>query len=118
VIRLECGDAARTKVSYYRGSGAGETGIGQRTIKFAAGDQSASLTVSGSAFKMEAIEAGTSYSLWYAYARYDFFEAAAANQSVEIVESGTAGTPPRTTKLSTAGLSQAITALRQRCNGA
>jgi len=36
---------------------------------------------------------------------------------VEIVESESANRPPRITKLSTAGLSQAITTMRQRCNG-
>lgn len=44
-------------------------------------------------------------------------EAAVAGQGVEIIESGTAGTAPRITKLSTAGLSQAIATMRQRCNG-
>jgi hypothetical protein len=117
LIRLECGDVAHAKLSYFRSLGQGETGAGQRTIKLAAGSQSALLTSYGSPFKMEAIETGTSYHLWYAYARFDLFETAAARQLVELVESEQAGTPPRITKLSTAGLSQAITALRQRCNG-
>src|SRR5262245_2823750 len=117
VIRLECGDGALTKLSYFRSLGQGETGAAQKAIKFAAGDQSASLTSYGSPFKMEAIETGTSYNLWYAYARYDLFETAAARQVVELVESGQAGTTPRITRLSTAGLAHAIAALRQRCNG-
>ena len=117
LIRLECGDMARTKVSYFRSLGQGETGAGQKAIKFAVGDQSAPLTLYGFPFKMEAIETGTSYNLWFAYARYDLFETAAAKQVVELVESAQAGTAPRITRLSTAGLSQAITALRQRCNG-
>ena len=117
VIRLECGDAGHAKLSYFRSLSQGETATAQRTIKLAVGNQSALLTSYGSPFKMEAVEAGTSYHLWYAYARYDLFETAAARQVVELVESEQAGTPPRITKLSTAGLSQAITALRQRCNG-
>lgn len=117
VIRLECGDVSRIKVSYFRSLGSHETGAGRRTIKLASGDQSASLSVSGSVFKMEAIENGTSYSLWYAYAPYELFEAA-ASEAVEIVESESANTTPRITRLSAAGLSQAITALRRRCSGA
>jgi hypothetical protein len=117
VVRLECGDVARTKAIYYRGSGAGENGTGQRTIKFAAGAQSAALTRYSYPSKVGWIEADTSYSQWYGYIRYDFFDTAVTKEAVEIVESESATTPPRITKLSTAGLSQAIATMRQRCNG-
>ena len=118
VIRLECGDVARTKAIYYRGSGAGEAGTGQRTIKFAAGAESAALTrYSYSSDVVGWIEAGTSYSQWYAYIKYDFFDTAATKGVVEIVESESTNTPPRIIRLSTAGLSQAIATMRQRCNG-
>jgi hypothetical protein len=117
MIRLECGDASRTKVNYFRGLGAHETSLGQRTIKFTAGSQTASLTAYSAPVKMDAIESGTMYGWSYMYARYDFFEAAVAGQGVEIIESDTAGTTPRITKLSAAGLSQAIATMRQRCNG-
>jgi hypothetical protein len=117
VIRLECGDAFRTKVNYIRGQGPYETSVGQRTIKFAAGSQTVSLTAYGFPAKMDAIESGTLFAWSYMYARYDFLEAAAAGQVVEIVETDMASTTPRITKLSTAGLSQAIATMRQRCNG-
>ncbi len=117
VIRLECGDVARAKVIYYRGSGAGETGTGQRTIKFAAGAESAAITRYSYPSNVGWIETGTSYSQWYGYIRYDFFDKAMTKDVVEIVESESTNTPPRVTKLSTAGLSQAIATMRQRCNG-
>jgi hypothetical protein len=117
VIRLECGDGARAKAIYYRGSGAGETGTGQRAIKFAAGADSAALTRYSYPSNVGWIEAGTSYSQWYAYVRYDFFDKAVTKEVVELVESESANTPPRITRLSTAGLSQAIATMRQRCNG-
>lgn len=117
VVRLECGDVARTKAIYYRGSGAGETGTAQRTIKFAAGAESVALTRYSYPSKVEWIDTGTSYSQWYGYIRYDFFDTAMTKEFVEIVESESANTPPRITKLSTAGLSQAIATMRQRCNG-
>ena len=44
-------------------------------------------------------------------------EAAAAGQFVSIIETDMLNPIPRITKLSTAGLSQAITTMRQRCNG-
>ena len=117
VIRLECGDAARAKAVYYRSSGAAETGTGQRAIKFAAGAQSAALTRYSYPSKAGWIEDGTSYSQWYGYVRYDFFDAAVTKEAVEIVESESTAAPPRITKLSTAGLSQAVATMRQRCNG-
>jgi hypothetical protein len=117
VVRLECGDVARTKAIYYRGSGAGETGTGQRTIKFAVGAESVALTRYTYPSNVGWIETGTSYSQWYGYIRYDFFDTAMTKEVVEIVESESANTAPRITKLSTAGLSQAIATMRQRCNG-
>ena len=117
VIRLECGDAARAKAVYYRGSGAGETGTGQRAIKFAAGAQSTALTRYSYPSKVGWIEDGTSYSQWYGYVKYDFFDTAVTKEAVEIVESESTTTPPLVTELSTAGLSQAIATMSQRCNG-
>ena len=114
VIRLECGGPYGVKVSYFRSLAPHETVAG-RTIKLAVGDQSAALSASGAGFKVEAIESGTTYGLWSAHAPYEFFEAAAAAETVEIVESGSAGTTPHITRLSAAGLSQAIAALRKRC---
>jgi hypothetical protein len=66
---------------------------------------------------MDAIENGTLFAWSYLYARYDFFEVAAAGQFVSIIETDMLNPIPRITKLSTAGLSQAITTMRQRCNG-
>jgi len=117
VIRLECGDGARAKAVYYRGAGAGDTGTAQRAIKFAAGAQSAALTRYSYPSKVGWIEADTSYSQWYGYIRYDFFDAAVTQEAVEIVESESTTVPPHITKLSTAGLSQAVATMRQRCNG-
>jgi hypothetical protein len=118
VVRLECGDVTRAKAVYYRGSGARETGTGQRTIKFTAGTENVALTRYSYPSNVAWIEAGTSYSQWYGYVRYDFFDAAMTKEVVEIVESESTTAPPRITKLSTAGLSQAIATMRQRCNGA
>jgi hypothetical protein len=117
VVRLACGDASRTKVDYIRGQGPQEKSAGQRTIKFAAGNQTASLTAYGSPAKLEAIESDTLFAWAYVYVRYDFLEAAAAGEVVSIIETDVFDPIPRITKLSTAGLSQAIATMRQRCNG-
>jgi hypothetical protein len=117
VIRLECGGLSRAKLSYFRSLGSREAGTG-RTIRLGAGDHRTPLSVAGSAFRMEAIENGTLYNLWNAYPSYDFLEEAAARGTVDIIESESLLLPPRVTTLSTAGLSQAIVALRLRCSGA
>jgi len=117
VLRLECGGADRAKLGYFRSVGSQETGP-TRTISLVAGEHRAMLSTSGSAFKMDAIENGTSYNIWFTHASYDFLEAAAALGHLDIVESETVMMAPRVTTLSTAGLSQAISALRLRCSGA
>jgi hypothetical protein len=117
VIRLECGGKSGAKLSYFRSLGSREAGT-MRTIRLAVGDQRTVLSVAGPPFKMEAIESGTLYNLWYAYASYDFLEGAVARGTVDIIESETIMHAPRVTTLSTAGLSQAIMALRLRCKGA
>lgn len=117
VLRLECGGVDRAKLGYFRSMGSQETSP-TRTIRLVSGDHRTMLSTAGSAFKMDAIENGTSYNLWFAYASFDFLEAAAAIGHIDIVESETVMVPPRVTTLSTAGLSQAISALRGRCSGA
>lgn len=117
LIRLECGGLDRAKVGYFRSLGSHEA-IAGRAIRLVAGDHRTTLSVSGSPFKMEAIESNTLYHLWYTYASYEFFEAAAARGTIEIVDSESATAPPHVTRLSAAGLEQAITALRRRCSGA
>jgi len=100
VIRLECGDVGRAKVIYYRGSGAGETGTGQRTIKFAAGAESAALTRYSYPSNVGWIETGTSYSQMVWIRKIRFLSIGVTKDVVEIVESESANTPPRITKLS------------------
>ena len=67
-------------------------------------------------FKLDAIEAGTSFELWGTELSLDDIEAAGTRGSIEVTESYNTDVAPRVAKLSTAGLSQAVSALRTRCN--
>jgi hypothetical protein len=75
------------------------------------------LSGSGSSFKIDAIEAGTSFEVWTGELPLELLEAAGTRDHVEIVESDSARATARVTRLSTVGLSQAIGLLRGRCGG-
>jgi hypothetical protein len=66
-------------------------------------------------FKVDAIESGKSFELWSAELPLDLIEAAGARDHVEIREIGSARETAHVTSLSTAGLSQAVGMLRERC---
>jgi hypothetical protein len=114
-IRVECGNAQRARLTYFRGLGSDDTGI-KRTIEFALGNRKTRLVGTGSVFKLDAIENGASFELWGAEMSLTDVEAGAARDSFEISESYNADVAPRVTRLSTAGLSQAASALRERCS--
>ena len=84
-------------------------------MKFAAGDRSATLSRFGSVVKANAVEPGGSYVTWGATSSFEFLEALAARERIEIAEPADGDAAPRVTTLSTAGLSRTISALQQRC---
>jgi hypothetical protein len=84
-------------------------------MKLTAGDRSATLSRFGAVVKTDAVEFGGSYITWGAVSSFEFLEAAAAHDKVEISEPGAVTAVTRVTTLSTAGLSQAISEVRQRC---
>jgi len=115
-VRISCGSLQRAGITYFRYAGSDDTAAG-RSIKFAADERSTTLSRFGSVAKMEAIESGGSYSLWGGYESFEFLEAATALDKIEIIEQRDAKATSHVTRLSTAGLSEAISTLRQRCSG-
>jgi hypothetical protein len=113
-LRISCRNLQRVSITYFRYAGSDETGAGT-SMKLAAGDRSATLSAFGSLVKTNAIESGGSYITWGTLSSFEFLEAAAARDQIEMTEPGDADTAARVTKLSTAGLSEAVSALRQRC---
>jgi hypothetical protein len=115
-LRIFCQNLQRVSISYFRHAGSDVADVGAGTsMKLAAGDRSATLSRFGSVVKLEAVEPGGSYITWAAVSSFEFLEAVAARDQLEIIEPGGADTPARVTTLSTAGLLQAVSALRQRC---
>jgi hypothetical protein len=115
-LRISCRSLQRVSLSYFRYAGSGESEAGT-SMTFAAGDRRITLSRFGSAVKLDAVEPGASYITWAAPSSFEFLEAVAARDKIEIAEISGADAAARVTKLSTAGLSQAISALRQRCSG-
>jgi len=113
-LRISCRNLQRVGITYFRYAGSDETGAGT-SMKLAAGDRIATLSRFGSVVKADAVESGASYITWGAVASFEFLEAAAARDKIEITEPGDGDAAARVIKLSTAGLSHAVSALRQRC---
>jgi hypothetical protein len=67
--------------------------------------------------KIDSIESGGSFDVRFAYEPFEFFEAAAARDSIDVVEFDPADSarPSRITKLSTNGLSKALEELQKVC---
>jgi len=114
-LRIFCKDLRRVSISYFRHSASDQVGAGT-SVKLAAGDRSATLSRFGSVVQLDAVEPGGSYITWAAASSFEFLQATAASDKIEITEQGGADAAERVTTLSTAGLSQVISALRQRCD--
>ena len=114
-IRMDCTSPQRVRFIYYRGLGLDDAGI-KRTIDLGLANRKVRLLGTGSVVKLDAIEAGTSFELWGADLSFDDLEAVNTREFIEFTEFYNADVPTRVAKLSTAGLSQAIGALRTRCN--
>jgi len=113
-IEIGCGGLQRVKIIYFRGVTPDENRA-RKTINLAIGDRVATFLGSGSVILMEAIETGGSFNILDTYQPFDFIEAAATHDEIEITEHDSANASSRVTRLSTAGMAQATSALRQRC---
>ena len=112
-LRISCQSLQRVSLTYFRNAGSDEPGSGT-AMKLAAGDRVATLSRFGSVVKLDAVEPGASFISWATLSSFEFLEAVAASDRIELTEPGAADAP-RVTKLSTAGLSQTVSALRARC---
>jgi hypothetical protein len=112
-LRISCQSLQRVSLTYFRNAGSDEPGAGT-AMKLAAGDRVATLSRFGSVVKLDAVEPGASFISWATLSSFEFLEAVAARDRIEITEPGAADAA-RVIKLSTAGLSQAVSALRARC---
>jgi hypothetical protein len=116
VIRVACAASGRVLTGYLRGLGSDETSAA-RSIKFALDSRSLAFGEKASIAKIDALDTGGSFDTRYAYGPSAFFEAAAARGSIDVIEADPAdpAAPPRTTRLSTDGLSNALAELQRTC---
>jgi len=113
-IQIACGSLQRARVTYFRHIGLSEKEK-KATITMAAGDRKSTLFGSGSVIKLDAIEPGGSYNVWTTFVPFEFLEAAGLD-TIGISEQSGPSAVPHVTRLSTAGMAQAIAALRQSCS--
>jgi hypothetical protein len=124
IIQLACAAQRRVRITYIRGLGSDEIGATKAVklvaVKFAAEDRNVLLAGTGSVSRIDAIDTGGSFDRLFTIRPFEFFEAAAGHDKIDIIESDStaSGAQSRTTKLSTEGLPQALTALRRQCDSA
>jgi hypothetical protein len=105
------------KVGYYRGLRSDEFGT-ERSIKLAFDGRLFSFPQKTSISKIDAIDTGGTFDTRVTHAPFEFFEAAATHDRIDIIESDPASptASSRITKLSTSGLSKALEQLRKMCS--
>jgi hypothetical protein len=113
MIQLECASQRHARFAYFRGLGSEDRGV-KRTVELTMAERKISLS-GGLLFKVDAIESGTSFELWSAQLPLDVIEAASARDHVEIRETDSTRETSRLTRLSTEGLSLAVSTLRGHC---
>jgi len=116
IIQLACSGPRRFRIAYFRGLGSDEIGA-VRTIKLAFDGRSILLSGMGSISKIDSIDTGGLFEIRIASEPFEFFEAAAERDSIDIIASDprSSMTLSSTIKLSTAGLAHALSMLRPRC---
>jgi hypothetical protein len=116
IVQLACAGPRHFRIAYFRGLGSDEVGA-VRTIKLSFDGRSILLSGMGSISKVDSIDTGGLFEIRIASEPFEFFEAAAERDSMDIITSDPKGsmTSPSTIKLSTAGLAHALSVLRPRC---
>jgi hypothetical protein len=116
VVRLACGGQRRLSIGYIRGLHPDEIAA-TRLIKLTVADRDVLFSPKGTISKIDSMETNRTFDARYASGALDLFQAASARDSIDIVESDPTDqtAPPRTTKLSTAGLAKALEALEKSC---
>jgi hypothetical protein len=118
-IQLACAGAGRIRVGYFRGLGSGELSHA-RVIGVSVGGRSFSFPRMGNTSTIDVIDTGAAFEVRVATVGIELFEAAAAGEGMDIAESDlvVSSGSARVIKLSAAGLSHAISILRQHCGRA
>jgi hypothetical protein len=116
MIRLSCAGSGRVGIGYLRGLGSDEIGA-SRSIKLAIDGRTFVFPQKGSVSKIDAIDRDGSFDTRFMYGSFELLEAAAARETIEIVESDLANSAtPHIIKLSTLGLSNGLKALQKSCD--
>jgi hypothetical protein len=116
IFKLACAGPRRMGIGYFRGLASDEIAA-TRSIKLTIGDRDFSFAPKGSITKIDSIDTGRSFDVRFTYESFEFFEAAAARDSIDVIETDPTDTarPPRVMKLSTSGLSKALQELQKEC---
>jgi hypothetical protein len=113
LIQLACANAGEIRIGYVRATAANE--ISPALVRAIAGDQRKTFARPGPAVRVTGLDNDTPYEPRSVSARPEFFEAAISAGSMVISESSLRPDSPHVLRLATAGLPEAIAALRKSC---
>jgi hypothetical protein len=113
LIQLACANAGEIRIGYVRATVANE--VAPALVRAIAGDQRMTFARPGPAVRVTGLDNDTPYEPRSVSARPAFFEAAISAGSMVISESSLRPDSPHELRLATAGLPEAIAALRKSC---
>jgi hypothetical protein len=113
LIQLACASAGEIRIGYVRAAAPNE--IAPALVRAIAGDQRMTFARPGPAVRVTGLDNDTPYEPRSVSARPAFFEAAISAGSMVISESSLRPDSPHVLRLATAGLPEAISALRKSC---
>ena len=113
LIQLACANAGEIRIGYVRAAAPNE--IAPALVRAIAGDQRMTFARPGPAVRVTGLDNDTPYEPRSVSARPEFFEAAISAGSMVISESSLRPDSPHVLRLATAGLPEAIAALRKSC---
>jgi hypothetical protein len=112
---LRCSGAHHISIQYVRGVASDEVGQ-PTTATFSLGERKSTLFFRGKATKRDTIDTGALFVSGTNDVPFEYVEAAAAAEAINVVESGYTSTEQnRGIKLSTLGLAEGVKALREKC---
>jgi hypothetical protein len=117
IVSVTCVGRDRVNISYMRSLSSDDSAMKQ-TLSFVANERSISLRGPTPVPQMSIFDPGSSFDGWGATVPFDRLGSVSEQDGAEIVIANAAGTAEyRRTRFSTAGLSEAIDALRRKCSG-
>jgi len=116
VVQIACVHGRGLKITYFRGLSSDDIPA-RRQVNLSIGGRRVLLSLGGTVSKIDAFDTGRSFDIRFTIQPIELFDAAEDHDSIDMIETDSrdAKILLRTTRLSTAGLSEAFGTVRRNC---